>query len=97
MKKWFSWWRDGRKRFWVLLIFFFVLFLVIRKNNIVTWVAGWIEEGSQNREIKALEKEISELDEGISQMNEGTDAAEKYAREKLHFHADGEDVYIVEE
>ena len=106
MNKEFSWWRDGHKRFWVLLITAFVIFLLIRKNNVFTWAAGWmeeqsqkreIEEQSQKREIKELEERIADLDEGISQMQEGTDAAERYAREKLHFHADGEDVYLVEE
>lgn len=97
MNKWFSWWRDGHKRFWFLLILAFVLFLVIRKNNIFTWAAGWMEEQSQKREIKGLEEKIADLDEGISQMQEGTEAAERYAREQLHFHADGEDVYLVDE
>lgn len=97
MNKEFSWWRDGHKRFWVLLITAFVIFLLIRKNNVFTWAAGWMEEQSQKREIKELEERIADLDEGISQMQEGTDAAERYAREKLHFHADGEDVYLVEE
>lgn len=97
MKNWFSWWRDGHKRFWFFLLLVFALFLIIRKNNIFTWIAGGIEERVQKREIKELEEKIAELDEGISQMNTGTDAAEQYAREKLHFHADGEDVYLVEE
>ncbi len=97
MKNWFSWWHDGRKRFWFFLFLAFAIFLVIRKNNIFTWIAGGIEENFQKREIKELEEKIAELDEGISQMNSGTDSAEQYAREKLHFHADGEDVYLVEE
>ncbi len=97
MKNWFSWWHDGHKRFWFLLILAFVIFLIIRKNNVFTWAAGWMEEQSQKREIKELEERIADLDEGISQMQEGTDAAERYAREKLHFHADGEDVYLVNE
>ena len=97
MKNVFAWWHDGHKRFWFLLILAFAIFLIIRKNNVFTWAAGWIEEQTQKREIKELEEKIADLDEGISQMQTGTDAAERYAREKLHFHADGEDVYLVNE
>ena len=97
MKNWFSWWKDGHKRFWVLLILALVIFLLIRKNNVITWVGGMFEERSQNSEIQDLEEKIKALDEGISEMQSGTDAAEQYAREKWHFHADGEDVYLVEE
>lgn len=97
MKKWFSWWNDGHKRFWVILILAFVVFLLIRKNNVITWVGGMIEERSQKSEIQALEEQIAGLDEGISEMQTETDAAEQYAREKLHFHATGEDVFLVDE
>ena len=97
MKNWFSWWNDGHKRFWVILILALVVFLLIRKNNVITWVGGLIEERSQKSEIQSLEEKIADLDEGISEMQTGTDAAEQYAREKLHFHADGEEVYVVDE
>ena len=97
MKKLFSWWHDGHKRFWFFLLLAFVVFLLIRKNNLFTWIAGAFEESAQKREIQSLEEQIADLDEGISRMQSGPDAAEQYAREKLRFQADGEDVYIVNE
>lgn len=97
MKNFFSWWNNGHKRFWFFLILIFFVFLFVRKNNLLTWVAGAFEERAQKREIRSLEERISALDEGISRMQSGPDAAEEYAREQLHFHADGEDVYLVRE
>ena len=97
MNKFFHWLSDGHRRFWFILILVFVVYLFMRKNNIVTWIASGFEISAQNREIESMQKRIAELDEGIREMENDPVAAEKYAREKLHFCGDGEDVYLVEE
>ena len=97
MNKFSRWPSDGHKRFWVILILVFVVFLFIRKNNVLTWIASGFEIASQNKEIESMQERIAELDEGIQEMENDPVAAEKYAREKLNFCADGEDVYLVEE
>ena len=97
MKKLFSWWKKKKKKFWVILLLVFCFLLLVRKNNVITWVGAVFEVHAQKREINALQERISELDKGIREMENDPDAAERYAREKLHFCADGEDVYLVEE
>lgn len=97
MKKIFEWLRKDRNLFWVILLTSFLLLLMFRKNNLITWMGAAFEIGEQNRELRNLEKNIDALDKGIEQMNSSADAAEEYARVNLGFCAKDEDVYIVED
>lgn len=96
-KKFFRWLNEGHRRFWFFLILVLAVFLLIRKNNIITWIASGFEIASQQREIEHMRKRIDELDKGIEEWNNDPLAAEKYAREKLNFCGEDEDVYLVEE
>lgn len=74
-----------------------LLFLIVKKDGIVTWIKTGFSIAEQKRHIESLERRNAELDEKIRALREDRDTLEKYARETYLFAAPGEDIYIIEE
>ena len=74
----------------------FLLFLVLKKDSIITWVQAGFTLQRQHRQIELLQEENAELDNKIQMMKGNRDTLERYARERFFFAEPGDDVYIVE-
>lgn len=74
-----------------------VVFLFIKKDNIVTWIQAGFTLRKQNRQIEWYQKDIKRLDEHMRVLSQERDSLEQYAREQFNFAATGDDVYLVEE
>lgn len=75
----------------------FVIFLFIKKDNVIRWVQSSLEGRRQQDVIESNETLINELDARIDALTNNRDSLEKYARETYHFAEKGEDVYILKE
>ena len=73
-----------------------LIFLFVKKDNIIRWVQGGFTIARQNKEIKANEAKIKALDAKIDALTGNRDSLEKFAREEYFYHQDGEDVYVIE-
>ncbi len=71
-----------------------VLFLFVKKDNIVRWAQAGFTLRRQERQIELYRQQNEELDKTISMMSSNRDTLEKFARETFHFAEPGEDVYI---
>lgn len=74
-----------------------LVFLFLKRDNIVRWVQGGFTIAAQNREIRANEKEIKALEAKIDDLRNNRDSLEKFAREEFHFAEKGDDVFLIEE
>ena len=73
-----------------------VIFLFVKKDNIVRWVQGGFTIARQNKEIKANEAKIKALDAKIDALTGNRDSLEKFARETWNFAEHGDDVYLIQ-
>lgn len=73
-----------------------VLFLFVKKDNIVRWVQAGFTLRRQEKQIEYYRQQNEELDKTINMMSNNRDTLEKFARETFHFAEPGEDVYIEE-
>lgn len=73
-----------------------VLFLFLKKDNVVRWVQAGFTLRKQERQIELYQQQNEELDKTINMMSTNRDTLEKFARETFNFAAPGEDVYIEE-
>ena len=83
-------------RFAIVITAIIVLFLFIKKDNVIRWVQAGFTLRSQERRIEALKEDNDRLDEQIRIMSTSRDSLEKYAREEFGFAEPGDDVYIEE-
>ena len=83
-------------RFAIVITAIIVLFLFIKKDNVVRWVQAGFTLRSQERRIEALKEDNARLDEEIRILSTSRDSLEKFAREEFGFAEPGEDVYIEE-
>ena len=95
--------KDGNKagqrsflRFAIVITAVFVLFLFIKKDNLVRWIQAGFTLGQQERRIEQLQQENEELDKQIHMLSTSRDSLEKFAREEFGFAEPGDDVYIEE-
>ena len=95
--------KDGNKagqrsflRFAIIFTAVFVLFLFVKKDNLVRWIQAGFTLGNQERRIEQLEQENEELDRQIRTLSTSRDSLEKYAREEFGFAEPGDDVYVEE-
>ena len=72
-----------------------VVFLFVKKDNILRWVQGGFTIARQNREIKANDAKIKALDAKIENLTSNRDSLEKFARENFHFAEHGDDIYLI--
>ena len=83
-------------RFAIVITAIIVLFLFIKKDNIVSWVQAGFTLRSQEKRIEALKKDNERLDRQIRTLTESKDSLETFAREEFGFAEPGDDVYIEE-
>ena len=70
-------------RFAIILTAVFVIFLFLKKDNVIRWIQAGFTLRSQRRQIELL--------------STNRDSLETYARERFYFSKEGEDVYIIED
>lgn len=73
-----------------------VIFLFVKKDNVVRWIQAGFTLRKQERQIELYRQQNEELDKTINMMSNDRDTLEKFARENFHFAEPGEDVYIEE-
>ena len=74
-----------------------VVFLFLKKDNIITWIQAGFTLRKQEKQIEWYEEDNARLDEQIRMMSTDRDTLEKFARENFYFSEPGDDVYIIEE
>ena len=77
-----------------LLVGVWLVFL--SHDSILNWGRSAIEVKNQEAEIERLKGEIADMEAQIKDLTTNQDSLEKFARERYHFSAPGEDVYIEE-
>ncbi len=70
--------------------------LFFAHNSVLSWIKASVEEKAQKAEMARLQRELDEMDAEIKDLRSNKDSLETFARERYHFAAPGEDVYIVE-
>lgn len=91
--------KDIRRSFWryaAVLTALALLFLFLKRDNLVRWIQAGMEIRSQQAQIEALEEGNRLLEDSIRFLTSDRDSLEKFAREKYHFAQKGDDVFIVE-
>ena len=95
--------KDGSKkeqrsflRYAIVATAAFLIFLLVKKDGIITWAQAGFTLQRQQRQIELLRQENAELDKKIEMMKGNRDTLERYARERFFFAEPGDDVYIVE-
>ncbi|MCR5352147.1 MAG: septum formation initiator family protein [Bacteroidales bacterium] len=95
--------KDGNKkeqrsflRYAIVATVLFLLFMFLKKDNIVNWVQAGMTLHRQRRQIEMYQQENEELDRRIRVMTGDRDSLERYAREHFFFAEPGDDVYITE-
>lgn len=73
-----------------------LLFLFVKKDNVVRWVQAGFTLKKQERQIELYRNQNAELDRRINMMSTDRDTLETFAREEFHFAEPGDDVYIIE-
>ena len=96
--------KDGSKaeqrsflRFAIVITAVFVLFLFIKKDNLVRWIQAGFTLRQQERRIEALTEDNARLDERMHMLSTSRDSLEKFAREEFGFAEPGDDVYLEEQ
>ena len=95
--------KDGNKkeqrsflRYAIVATALFLVFLLLKKDSIITWVQAGFTLRRQERQIEQYQRENEELDRRIRMMKENRDTLEQFAREQFYFAEPGDDVYIIE-
>ena len=83
-------------RFAIVITAIFVLFLFVKKDNVVRWAQAGFTLGQQQRRIEQLKQDNDKLDEQMHMLSTSRDSLEKFAREEFGFAEPGDDVYIEE-
>lgn len=83
-------------RYAIIATAIMVLFLFVKKDNVIRWIQAGITLDRQQKKIEQLEQQNATLEQTITEMSTDRDTLEKYARETFGFAAPGEDVYIDE-
>ena len=83
-------------RFAIVATFVFVLFLLVKKDNVIRWIQAGVTLDRQERQIEAYKEDNARLDKQIQLMSNNRDSLETYAREHFGFAAPGDDVYMEE-
>ena len=95
--------KDGNKaeqrsflRFAIVITAIFVLFLFVKKDNLVRWIQAGFTLGQQERRIEQLKQDNERLDGQIHMLSTSRDSLERFSREEFGFAEPGDDVYIEE-
>ena len=65
-------------------------------DSLINWARAGIEVKRQEAKIEEYRRDIEAMDAQIKALTENRDSLEKFARERYHFAAPGEDVYLVD-
>ena len=86
----------GRSPIGFIAIFaVFLAFLLLNPNgNLLQWIAAKREIAVQTRQARRYQMEIMQMEERIDALTQDRDSLEKFARERFHFTAPGETVYL---
>lgn len=95
--------KDGNKkeqrsfiRYAIVATAVFVIFLFVKKDNVIRWIQAGFMLKKQERQIELYEEKNAELDRHIRMMSTNRDTLETFAREEFYFSEPGDDVYIIE-
>ena len=83
-------------RYAIVATALFLIFMLVKKDGIITWVQAGFTLRRQQRQIEQLRKENDAMDQKIKTMSLDRDTLERYAREQFYFAEPGDDVYIIE-
>ena len=83
-------------RYAIIATVVFLLFMFLKKDNLINWVQAGLSLRRQERQIEQYQREHEELDRRIRVMTGDRDSLERYAREQFYFAEPGDDVYITE-
>ena len=83
-------------RYAIIATVVFLLFMFLKKDNLINWVQAGLSLRRQERQIEQYQQENEELDRRIRVMTGDRDSLERYAREQFYFAEPGDDVYITE-
>lgn len=83
-------------RYAIIATFLLVIFLLLKKDGIITWINAGITIGKQQKQIESLEKTNSELDKRIEALKGNRDSLEHFAHEEYFLSSPGDDVYILD-
>ena len=81
-------------RYAIVATAIFVVFMLVKKDSVITWINAGFTLREQERQIEQLEQKNAGLDRQIEELTNNRDSLEKYARENYYFAAPGDDVYI---
>ena len=70
--------------------------LFFAHNSVLSWIKAGVEVRNQQKEMTRLQEEIESMDARIDALTSNKDSVEAFARERYHFAAPGDDVYIAE-
>ena len=91
---------EHRKFAWFVVIstsLFLLSWLIGPGNTIIHWVKARNEIYSQEKQMEVYRAQIDEMNQNIEELENNRDTLEKFARERFHFAAPGEDVYVIED
>ena len=91
---------EHRKFAWFVVVtttLFLGSWLIGPGNTIIKWIKAKNEISHQEKQMEIYRQQIEDMDESIEDLKTDRDSLEKFARERFHFAAPGEDVYQIEE
>ena len=91
---------EHRKFAWFVVVstsLFLLSWLIGPGNTIIHWIKARNEISNQEKQMKIYTEQIEEMNQNIEELETNRDSLEKFARERFHFAAPGEDVYLIEE
>lgn len=74
---------------------FMFIFLVIKRDNLITWAKAAVTVQQQNREIRMNEQQLGQMRQRIDDLTHNPDSLERFARERFNFKRKGDDLYII--
>lgn len=83
-------------RYAAILTALALLFLFLKRDNLVRWIQSGFEIRAQQAQIERLEQENRSLEDSIRILTTDKDSLEKFSRERYHFTEKGDEVFIVE-
>ena len=82
--------------FYVIALLVFVVFLFVKRNNVVRWIQAGVTVSRQEKIIEEYQNRISDLNTKLEGLDNNADSLETFARETFFLSKPGEDVYITE-
>lgn len=73
----------------------FIVFMFIKKDNVIRWIDAGITISRQEKQIKRNNAVISDMDSHLGSIRRDRDTIEAYARETYGYSEVGDDVYLI--